>query len=80
MGPSQRRTRTRFWVETALAGLTGALLLLTLSWHDWLEALGIDPDNHSGAVEWRIVAGLFTLFIAFAVSVWREWRRKVVAR
>ena len=78
MGSSQGKVRARFWIETALAALTGALFVLTLFWHDWLEALGFDPDNHSGTVEWLIVAGLFVLFVAFAVSARLEWRRQLL--
>lgn len=59
-----------------MAALTGALGVLTLFWPDWLEALGLDPDNHSGAAEWLIVAALFVLFGASAVSARLEWRRR----
>lgn len=75
MPTSKPKVRARFWVETVLAALTGAVFVLTLFWHDWLEALGFDPDNHNGAVEWLIVAALFVLCAAFAVSARLEWRR-----
>lgn len=78
MKSSHGRVRARFWIETALAALTGALVVLTLFWHDWLEALGFDPDNHSGAAEWLIVGALFVLFVAFAVSARLEWRRQLL--
>jgi hypothetical protein len=76
---TQRKMRARFWVETALAALTGALFLLTLFWRDWIEVFGFDPDNHSGTVEWLIVAGLCALFVAFALSARLEWRRTALA-
>ena len=78
MEPSHRTARA--WVETALAGFTAVLLLVTLLRHDWLEAFGIDPDGHDGAVEWLIVSGLFALFVTFAVSARLEWRRQAYAR
>jgi hypothetical protein len=31
---------------------------LTAAQPDWIEAVfGVDPDRHSGAVEWVVVAG-----------------------
>jgi hypothetical protein len=62
-------------VESALAGLLGALSVLALLWHDWIEALGFDPDQHDGSAEWFIVLALFVLFVAFAVPARLEWRR-----
>ena len=79
MGNVDRRVRTRFWVEAALAALTGALFVLTLFWHDWLEAFGFDPDNHNGTVEWLIVVALFVLCVVFAFSARVEWRRAGIA-
>ena len=79
MQAKQPRMQTRFWVETALAALTGGLFVLTLFWHDWLEALGLDPDNHNGTVERLIVAGLGVLCVVFAVSARLEWRRTASA-
>ena len=72
--------RTRFWVEIVLAAITGGLFVLTLFWRDWLEVFGVDPDNHDGSVEWLIVAGLFVLSVAFAVSARREWSRAAPAQ
>jgi hypothetical protein len=80
VGLLRRKVRKRFWVETALAALTGGLFVLTLFWHDWLEVLGLDPDKHNGTAEWLIVAGLFVLFVAFAVSARLEWRSTALAR
>jgi hypothetical protein len=77
MQPSQqRKMRARFWVEAGLASLTGLLGLLTLVWPDWLEAFGIEPDNHDGSAEWLIVVGLLVLCAAFAVTAGIEWHRK----
>jgi hypothetical protein len=74
------KVRARFWVETVLAALSGGLFVLTVFWHDWLESLGLDPDNHNGTVEWLIVAGLFVLCVVFALSARLEWRRLVPAQ
>jgi hypothetical protein len=73
-----RRVRARFWVEAGLAALTGALFVLTLFSHDWLEAFGFDPDNHNGTVEWLIVAALLALCLAFSFSARLEWRRAAI--
>jgi len=70
---STRSHWRRFWIEAVLAGVTGSLFVLTLFWHDWLEALGFDPDNHNGTAEWLIVAGLFVVAVAFAASARLEW-------
>jgi hypothetical protein len=49
---------------------------LTLFWRDWIEGLtGVDPDRHSGSLEWAIVAGLFGLCLAVAVVARTEWSR-----
>jgi hypothetical protein len=50
------------WLETALALSAGVLGILTIFWHDWIEALsGWDPDHHSGGFEWVIVVGILAL-------------------
>ncbi|BEP15194.1 hypothetical protein acdb102_35050 [Acidothermaceae bacterium B102] len=77
--PAQSRHRTRFWVETAGASLTGALFVLTLFWHDWLEALGFDPDHHNGSAEWAIVAVLLAVSLSLAAAARWEWRHPVPA-
>lgn len=80
MAAVRRRIRIRFWVETVLAAATGALFVLTLFWHDWLEALGFDPDNHNGTAEWLIVAGLLVVCVVFAFLARLEWRRTALAQ
>jgi len=68
--------RARFWLEVALASLSGLLAVLTVSWRDWIEALtGFDPDRHNGSLEWAIVAGLLLLCVAMGVFARAEWRR-----
>jgi hypothetical protein len=45
--------RRRFWLKSALALVTGAITVITLLWHDWIEAVTrVDPDKGSGVAEW----------------------------
>jgi|SRR3954462_4934090 hypothetical protein len=68
--------RLRFWAESSIAGAALCLALLTLVWRDWIEEIfGVDPDNHSGALEWFIVVGLLLVAAALAVTARVEWRR-----
>jgi hypothetical protein len=69
--------RARFWLETGLALLSGCLLVLTLVWPDWIEAItGFEPDNHSGSVEWGLVATLLTVSVVGSILARIEWRRQ----
>ena len=62
--------------RTALAGFSGVFFLLTLLWKDWIEIIfGVDPDHHSGSLEWLIVAVALVATIAFAVLARLDWRR-----
>jgi hypothetical protein len=72
--------RARFWLEVVLAGLSGFLAFTTFLWRAWIEALiGFDPDHHSGAFEWAIVAGLLLLCVGIGVAARAEWRRPAIA-
>jgi len=74
--PAERgRVRGWFWLEASLAGLTGLMFILTLLWHDWLEAFGLDPDRGDGTVEWLVVAGFLVCSVALSAGAIREWRR-----
>jgi hypothetical protein len=65
-----------FWTEATLASLAGALALLKLAWPDWIEGVfGVDPDRHSGALEWALVAICFVIALAFSALARREWQR-----
>jgi hypothetical protein len=76
----KRTVRLRFWLETGLASLTGALAIVTMFWRDWIEALtGFDPDHHNGSVEWAIVAGLAVVSLVLFVTARAEWRRSPAA-
>ncbi|MFJ8623008.1 ABC transporter permease [Kitasatospora sp. NPDC093550] len=68
--------RPRFWLETALGGLSGLLFLLTLVWPEWIETLlGADPDAGSGAAEWLVVALAAAVTAACLLAARIEWRR-----
>jgi hypothetical protein len=68
--------RRRAWFEGALALVTGVLAIVTLFWHDWIEALtGYDPDAHRGSVEWLIVAALAVVCVIASIALRAEWRR-----
>jgi hypothetical protein len=65
----------RAQLETAVALFAGILGILTIFWHDWIEALrGWDPDNHNGTVEWIVVAGLLAVSAAIGLVARRHWR------
>lgn len=70
-----RRSKVRVRLETAIAIFAGALGILTIFWHDWIEALtGWDPDHHNGSFEWLIVAVLLVVAVAIGLLARRHWR------
>jgi hypothetical protein len=70
----------RFWFEAGLGGLSAFLLVLTLFVPDWIEAVfGVDPDQHSGSLEWGIAAVLGVMSVASALLARGEWRRAPLA-
>ncbi|WP_046731796.1 hypothetical protein [Streptomyces humi] len=72
----KRDVRLRGWVEAVAAAVSASLFVLTLAWPAWIEALfGIDPDQHSGALEWAIVALSVCTTILLSLLVRGEWRR-----
>ncbi len=65
----------KFWLELTLAGIAAVLFVLTLAWHDWIEAFGIEPDGGNGSLEW-VVVGAFALAALVCGALARaEWRR-----
>ncbi|XUL87150.1 ABC transporter permease [Streptomyces galilaeus] len=71
-----RNMRLRGLIEAAAAGLCGLLFLATLIWPDWIEELfGVDPDQHSGAVEWAVVALALCATLVFSLLARGELRR-----
>jgi hypothetical protein len=71
--------RGRFWLELALAGVAAILFVLTLVWHDWIEAFGIEPDGGNGSLEWIIVAVFAVAALVCGALARAEWRRGKVA-
>lgn len=66
-------TRRRFLIETALAVVSAALLLLALLWKDWIEIVfRVDPDGGNGALEWAIVAAMLAVTVAFGALARRD--------
>jgi tetrahydromethanopterin S-methyltransferase subunit E len=72
--------RHQFWLESISGSVTGIAAVITLFWHDWIEAVfGIDPDSGNGSAEWLIISVLLIVTVALAVGVRREWRRAELA-
>jgi hypothetical protein len=58
-----------------LAALSGVLASATVVWRDWIEVVfGVDPDRHSGALEWAIVAALVVGALGCGVLARSAWR------
>ena len=75
MNTSHKPSRGRVVAESVIALFAGALGVLTIFWHDWIEALtGWDPDQHNGAAEWLIVVGLLVVAVAMGIAARRHWR------
>jgi DMSO/TMAO reductase YedYZ heme-binding membrane subunit len=72
--------RRRFWLESILGSITGVITVVTLFWHDWIEAFfGVDPDKGNGSAEWLVVLTLLILTAALTVRARFEWRRARLA-
>jgi hypothetical protein len=72
-----KRLPVSFWIELALATVSGLLGLLTLVWRDWIEGVfGWDPDHHNGSLEWLLVAVLLLAALALGALARRGWRRR----
>lgn len=68
--------RYRFWLESILGSITGAVAVVTIFWHDWIEAIfGVDPDKGNGSAEWLVVLILLVFTVALATGARLEWRR-----
>jgi hypothetical protein len=69
-------SRLRFWLETTMATVTAVLALVTLAWRDWIETVfGADPDQHSGSLEWLIVASLLVVTLVLSSLARTEWHK-----
>jgi uncharacterized membrane protein YidH (DUF202 family) len=72
--------RVCFWLETALALLSGCLVVVTVFWQDWIEAItGFEPDAHGGSIEWGFGATLLIVSVVASVLARIEWRRQRLA-
>jgi hypothetical protein len=75
----RRSPRRRFWFEAGLGALSAVLFVLTLFVPDWIEAVfRVDPDQHSGSLEWGIVVVLAVMSVGSGLLARGEWRRAVV--
>jgi undecaprenyl pyrophosphate phosphatase UppP len=75
MHPSKLRAR----LEMVFASCAGILGVLTIFWHDWIEALtGWDPDHHNGSVEWIIVVALLAIAVGIGLLARRDWKLAAV--
>ncbi len=73
MGKTLRR---RFWLETSIAIVTSILFVVTLLLRDWIEIVfGVDPDNHSGTLEWLIIGALLVMTLTLFTLARYEWHR-----
>jgi hypothetical protein len=59
----------------ALAAIAVALFVLTLVWHDWIEAFGVEPDGGNGTLEWVVVAAFGVAALVCGALARMEWRR-----
>jgi hypothetical protein len=76
-GEMRHSSRIRFFIEIALAVLTGTSFLLALVQQNWIEAvLGFSPDPHDGSVELVVASMLLAATTAIAVFARVEWRRR----
>jgi len=74
-GGTLRSSSVRVRLESIVALCAGILGILTIFWHDWIEALtGWDPDQHNGIVEWIIVAGLLAVAVTMGLTARRHWK------
>ena len=71
---------SRFWVELGLGVASTVFALLTLAWKDWIEIVfKVDPDHHSGSLEWVIVAVAVAITVITFAAARIEWRKAATA-
>jgi hypothetical protein len=74
LGPGRLSILTK--LETALTAFTGTLAVVTIFWHDWIEALtGWDPDHHNGTAEVYIIVGLAVVAVVLGALTRVSWKR-----
>jgi hypothetical protein len=73
-------SKVRIGLEAAIASFAGALGVLTVFWHDWIEGLtGWDPDHHNGAFEWLIVVVLLVVAAVAGAVARRDWHLRAAS-
>ena len=61
-------------------GVTAAVAAITGLCPDWIERLfRLDPDHHSGSLEWNIAIACIAGAALLAVMVRRNWRESPLA-
>jgi hypothetical protein len=72
----RRWPRLRFWFEAGFGAVSAILLVLTVFVPDWIEVVfRVDPDQHSGSLEWGISAVLAVMSVLSGLLARGEWRR-----
>ena len=76
----RERLSGRFWVELGLGLASTVFAVLTLAWKDWVEIVfKVDPDHHSGSLEWIIVAVAVAVTAITFAAARIEWRKAATA-
>ncbi len=77
---ARRGLSGRFWVEAGLGLASIVFATLTLAWRDWIEIVfKVDPDHHSGSLEWIIVAIAVAVTVITFAAARIEWRKAATA-
>jgi hypothetical protein len=67
-------------VELGLGLASTLFAILTLAWKDWVEIVfKVDPDHHSGSLEWTIVAIAVAVTVIALAAARFEWRKAATA-
>jgi hypothetical protein len=67
-------------VELGLGLASTLFAILTLAWKDWVEIVfKVDPDHHSGSLEWTIVAVAVAVTVIAVAAARFEWRKAATA-
>lgn len=70
-----RFSKVRAWLEIAVTLCAAIMGVITIFWHDWIEAItGWDPDQHNGNAEWLIVVGLLVVAGAMGLVARHHWK------
>jgi hypothetical protein len=67
-------------METGLGLASLVFAVLTLAWRDWMEIVfKVDPDHHSGSLEWTIVGVAVAITVITFAAARVEWRKAATA-